>query len=75
MIDGSHQYDDVKADIQAWLPKMKPGAIMSGDDWNWSGVHDAATEIFGMEKIKVHLSERHVRKGNPNKCRYWSVQV
>jgi predicted O-methyltransferase YrrM len=32
MIDGDHEYEAVKADIQNFLPKMKKGAIMTGDD-------------------------------------------
>ena len=47
-VDGGHSYEVVKADILAWLPKMKKGGIMAGHDYNaWQGVNKAVTEIFG----------------------------
>jgi len=32
-IDGSHQYDDVLDDIQAWLPKVRVGGWITGHDY------------------------------------------
>ena len=32
-IDGAHDYDTVKKDIQAWLPKLKDDGIICGDDY------------------------------------------
>lgn len=48
-IDGSHEYDSVKADILAWLPKVKIGGVMAGDDYSTQyhlGVKRAVDEIF-----------------------------
>jgi len=45
-IDGSHEYDDVKADIKAYLPLLKPGGIMFGDDYGWQGVQQAVNEMI-----------------------------
>ena len=28
-----HDYDSLKADIQAWLPNVKPGGWLSRDDY------------------------------------------
>lgn len=36
-IDGNHEYDAVKADISAWLPKIKPGGVLAGHDYFKSG--------------------------------------
>ena len=33
-LDARHDYASVKADIQAWLPKVKPGGWLSGDDYD-----------------------------------------
>ena len=47
-IDASHEYEDVKDDIQAWLPKLKKGGIIGGDDYHpaWSGVIQAVDELM-----------------------------
>lgn len=50
LIDGSHNYEDVRADIRAWLPKVKTGGILAGDDWSehqFPGVCRAVREAFG----------------------------
>jgi len=33
-IDCQHEYEYVKKDIKAWLPKVKKGGIISGHDYN-----------------------------------------
>lgn len=47
-IDADHVYEAVIQDIRAFLPKMKPGAIMSGHDYNHHhpGVIRAVDEVF-----------------------------
>ncbi len=32
-IDGDHRYNAVKADIEAWLPKVRPGGTIAGHDY------------------------------------------
>lgn len=47
-IDASHRYEDVIADIRAWLPKTR--RIIAGHDFaprEWPGVVRAVQEIFG----------------------------
>jgi len=46
-IDAAHDYENVKADIDAWLPKVKEGGIIAGHDWHAGGVKRAVTETFG----------------------------
>lgn len=54
-IDGSHEYNDVKKDILAYLPKMKDGAILAGHDYSdwWGGVIKAVDEVLGKGNIRV----------------------
>jgi len=51
-IDADHEYDSVYKDINAWLPKVKKGGLLSGHDYYfdgayWVGVRDACDQIFG----------------------------
>jgi len=32
-IDGNHKYEYVKADLEAWYPKVRQGGIIAGDDY------------------------------------------
>jgi hypothetical protein len=48
-LDASHDYASVKADILAWLPKVKPGGWLSGDDYDevkWPEVIRAVSEVL-----------------------------
>lgn len=48
-IDGDHEEASVAADVAAWLPKVKPGGLLAGDDYSaaWPGVAAAVDKIFG----------------------------
>jgi predicted O-methyltransferase YrrM len=47
-IDLTHTYEAVKEDIALWLPKVKKGGILGGDDYheNWPGVIQAVDELL-----------------------------
>ena len=45
-IDGSHQYEDVKKDLELWFPKMKPNGIISGHDYNHAPIKKAIDDFF-----------------------------
>lgn len=50
-IDADHAYDSARADIAAWLPKVRPGGFMAGHDYTphvqGGGVIRAVDELFG----------------------------
>lgn len=70
MLDGDHSYEAVRDDIAAWTPKMKPGGIISGDDYGWPGVTRAVTETYG-EKANVVWRYRH--ENYLKSASYWWV--
>jgi hypothetical protein len=39
-VDASHFYDDVKRDLEAFFPKLKPGGYIAGDDYDRRGIWD-----------------------------------
>lgn len=65
LLDAGHTFEDVSADIAAWSPKLKPGGVMAGDDYNWTGVRQAIEQSFA-GRIEV-LGE--------GKGRHWRVQL
>ncbi len=46
-IDAGHDYDNVRADIVAWLPKVKAGGFLAGHDYHTAeGVARAVGELL-----------------------------
>lgn len=43
-IDAAHDYESVKADISAWMPKVKPDGFFGGHDIDAPGVKQAVDE-------------------------------
>lgn len=69
-LDADHTYQAIRRDIDAWLPKVRPGGIIAGHDYNhpWNGVITAVNETFGDLVMPI------VSDDNPNFfC--WKVQL
>ena len=52
-LDARHDYASVKADIEAWLPKVKAGGWLSGDDYDeqkWPEVVKAVNDVLPAAK-------------------------
>lgn len=45
-IDAAHDYDSVKADIAAWLPKVRKGGFLAGHDYHHAPLRRAVDEAF-----------------------------
>lgn len=45
-IDALHDYWSVKRDVDAWLPKVRRGGIISGHDYHMAGVKKVVDETF-----------------------------
>jgi len=60
LIDGAHDYDSVLEDISVWLPKVKPGGILAGDDYSLDHpeVVKAVNDYFN---IKTHEPFERIR--------------
>lgn len=62
-IDGGHSYESVRDDIKNWLPKVKQGGFICGDDYieGWPGVVQAVNEMFGNRINKVGNQQWYVK--------------
>lgn len=49
-IDGAHDYDNVKNDVNAWYPKVKNGGIIAGHDYTIPSPVQQAVDEFFMNK-------------------------
>jgi hypothetical protein len=45
-IDGDHSTPAVLRDIDVWWPKVAPGGILAGDDYDWKTVAEAVAQRF-----------------------------
>ncbi len=52
-LDGAHDYENVLADIRAWLPIIKPDGILCGHDYDRFG------EALPVEKIEEYSSKEY----------------
>lgn len=46
-IDADHSVEGVSEDILHWVPKIKPGGVLSGHDWNMDSVKIGIFQAFG----------------------------
>ena len=60
-IDGDHSYKEVKKDILKYLPLIKPGGLLCGDDLQLSGVKKAVVEVLH-SKHEVHNHQWWIEK-------------
>jgi len=45
-IDADHEYESVRKDLIAWIPKLKPNGLLCGHDIHFPGVKQACDELL-----------------------------
>jgi predicted O-methyltransferase YrrM len=65
-IDAGHTYNDVKKDIETFLPLVKEGGTMAGHDYNLAGVKQAVDEKFSAFQLEFHLNSWIYNKPVPS---------
>jgi hypothetical protein len=65
-IDGNHQYEFVKQDLELYLPKVKSGGLVAGDDYdrgpgNWAndGVTRAVDDAIDSRLYQKIVTDKH----------------
>jgi hypothetical protein len=58
-VDGSHDYESVKADLAAWFPKVASGGTFAGHDYGvgWPGVRTAVNEFAKEQHLTITTSK------------------
>lgn len=57
-LNGDQSYETVRDELHAWYPKIKPGGIIAGHDWNgFPGVQRAVRGFAKFDSSKVRTSE------------------
>ena len=64
-IDAAHDYENVKNDIKAWLPKIKDMGLIAGDDYAWEGVAKAVKETF-KDNFIVEANNNWIHSRDPS---------
>jgi predicted O-methyltransferase YrrM len=59
-VDACHETEAVLSDIDRWLPKLAPGAIVAGDDYGWPTVAQAVAQRFADVRV------------TPSGCVWWT---
>lgn len=68
-IDAAHHYKAVLNDLNAWMPKIKIGGYLCGDDFLINTVHsygviEAVHEFLNLDKFTTELNIKHKKYGN-----------
>jgi hypothetical protein len=58
-IDAQHDYESCRADVEAWLPKLGPGGLLCGHDYDvkFPGVMRAVDEAEARHGLKVFCGD------------------
>lgn len=55
-LDAGHSYEDVKRDLKAWFPKVKPGGVIAG--------HDYVNPAYGVLEAVSEFCEKHAMRAS-----------
>lgn len=64
-LDAAHDFVNVTEDLHAWWPKIRPGGLLAGHDYDqgWTGVRQAVDSFFAGRDVQ-----------NPDCPQCWSVR-
>jgi hypothetical protein len=61
-IDADHSTEGVRADINAWRPKIRAGGVLFGHDYNMKSVRDAVQSVY--KGWQISLGDDHLWRVN-----------
>lgn len=60
-VDADHSYDATMKDLHLWLPKLRMGGWLMGDDFMWDGAHQAINEFVAEYNYILHSGSRNTQ--------------
>lgn len=74
-VDASHEYDDVKMDLEYYYDCLRSGGVMFGDDYceYWKGVIQAVDEFAASKGLHVQ-TERYLNPDGQAPSDYWRIR-
>ena len=57
-IDAEHTFESVLDDLSAWWPKVRPGGLLAGHDYDWPEVARAVDRFFGRSGLNLRPCPR-----------------
>jgi hypothetical protein len=77
VIDEDHNYEPTFASIAAWIPKVKPGGFICGDDHipEFPGVIRACTDFFGKRYSIINHDNVIVKAEHAEHYGSWFIQL
>ncbi len=72
-IDASHDYHSVLTDLQTWLPRLRPGGLISGHDYHDSSVKRAVRKMCGQVEVwdSIWYARRNSNRSPIGKLIQW----
>ena len=61
-IDACQEVDAVRADLGVWWPKLKPGGLFSGHEWENQNVNFAVREFAKSMNKEVRVTEPNIER-------------
>lgn len=69
-IDANHEAGYVLVDLEAWVPKVRPGGIVAGHDYNLAGVQGGLQSYFAGHPLRP-MPTVHVLAGDKSPTWLW----
>lgn len=69
-VDADHTYQGLRADLQAWWPRVRPGGVMFGKDYG--GVRDRLG-LFGVSQAVDEFADRYGQSVKRSSGSVWSI--
>lgn len=63
-IDGSHDHESVRNDLSLWWPRLLPGGVFAGDDYQMPPVRNAVIDFATDHKLPISLISDYNRAMN-----------